>query len=195
MPRLNNNIFYLNALKKHGQNPKGLNWRNNHSQQVRFETIYHMIEEFFDDDTTLVDAGCGFGDFYLYLREKNIDIDYIGYEIVEKFINIAKKKTSQNIELKDILHDKLVKADFYVASGSLNILTRFETFLFIRRCFEHSKVGFVFNLLEGDFSRDDFNFFSQDEIRELGAELGAKVTIKTGYFANDFTVVFEKTHK
>jgi len=192
MPRLNNNIFYLNALKKHGQNAKGLNWRNNHSQQIRFETIFYMIEEFLCDDTTLVDAGCGFGDFFLFLREKNIDINYTGYEIVEKFVNIAKHKTNQDIQIKDILHDKLIEADFYIASGSLNILTRFETFLFIRRCFESSKVGFVFNLLEGDFSRDDFNFFSQSEIREFGTELGAKVTIKTGYFANDFSVLFKK---
>jgi len=192
MPRLNNDTFYLNALKKHGQNAKGLNWHNKNSQEIRFETIFHTIEKFSHDNTTLVDAGCGFGDFYTFLCDKGFEVDYMGYEIVEKFVNIAKLRTKQSIELKDILHDKLAQADFYVASGSLNILTRFETFLFIRRCFEHSKVGFVFNLLEGDFSRDDFNFFSQSEIREFGEELDAKVTIKDGYFANDFMVFFEK---
>jgi len=191
MPRINNTNFYQNAYKKHGQSAKALNWINKHSQYIRFELIVEFLKPICHDGDSLVDAGCGFGDFYHYLQKQGIYCQYTGYDIMEKFVNIAKEKTKQPIMIKDILSDSLDIADFYIASGSLNILTEFETYLFIKRCYQHSNKAFIFNMLEGSH-HDKFNLVEKEKIIKYGEELGAKVSLKKGYFMQDFTVCFSK---
>ena len=185
MPRINNDEFYKNALKIHGANAKGLNWHDDYSQIRRFEVIFEMIKDELDN-STLVDAGCGFGDFYDFVKDFNVK--YIGYDIVEENIKIAKERTSQEIFYKDILTDSLQMADFYIASGSMNILSRFETFLFIERCFEHSKKGFIFNLPYGKDESKNFNYFLPQEIKHFAKKFDCGIEIRTGYLPNDFTV-------
>ena len=187
MKTLNNSSFYLSAYKKYKQTPKGLNWKNKHSQQVRFETIFIMIEKLLSKDVVLVDAGCGFGDFYHFLQKKDVECEYIGIDSIKEFVDIARKNTKQTIYHRDILTDKLIEADIYIASGSLNILSKFETFLFIKRCFLHSKVGFVFNILEGEVHLN-FNTFKKDELKEYAKELCADIYLKDGYLSGDVTV-------
>ena len=191
MPKIDNQTFYKNAFKKYGRTPKGLNWSSELSQSVRFEKIVEFLEPLLSDSDIIVDAGCGFGDLYHYLLSKDLNFLYIGYDVVDEFIDIAKENTKQNILKKDILTDTLKEADFYVASGSLNILNEFETYLFIQRCFTHSKKAFIFNMLEGSH-HTTYNLVKKEKIIEYGKELGAKVSLKEGYFMQDFTICFVK---
>jgi len=66
MPKINNNTFYLSAIKRYGISPKGLNWKDKDSQIKRFEIILEFIKDDLTPKTKIVDAGCGFGDFYLF---------------------------------------------------------------------------------------------------------------------------------
>ena len=88
MPRINNDTFYKNALKKHGANAKGLNWHDDYSQIKRFEIFHELLQNDIEDDDIMIDAGCGFGDFYTYISDYH-DIHYIGYDIVEENVAIA----------------------------------------------------------------------------------------------------------
>jgi len=121
------------------------------------------------------------------LKSHGYEAQYVGYDIIEKFVNIAKKRTSCKIVKRDILSDELEEADFYIASGSLNILTPFETILFIKRCFEHSKKGFVFNFLEGDGFNKNFNTLKREEIEKYAKDLKAEVSFRDGYINGDVT--------
>jgi len=214
MPRINNDKFYKSALKKHGATAKGLNWHDDYSQQKRFEVIYELIKDDIQTGDTIVDAGCGFGDFYTFLSDIPLsyssqagawELDYIGYEIVEENVKIARERTGQRIIQKDILKGSLEVADFYIASGSMNILSRFETFLFIERCFDHSKKGFVFNLPYGKDESRSFNYFLPQEIKHFAkkftsstssSQAGAwelDVLVKSGYLPHDFTIYLKKS--
>lgn len=192
MPRIDNTSFYDKAIKRYGLNAKGLNWNSKTSQQTRFE----VLDEFLGDDIftcKLVDAGCGFGDFYLFLKQKGrLPRNYIGYDVVETVLEEAKKRTKQTFYKRDILSDPLEEADFYIASGSMNILSRFETYLFIRRCFEASKKGFIFNLLHGEEEAFHFNYFLTHEIEAFVNDFGAEVMIRDDYMEGDFTVYLKK---
>ncbi len=191
MPRIDNEIFYKNALKKHGANAKGLNWHDTHSQIKRFEVIYDLISSDLQRSDTIVDAGCGFGDLALFLEDK-ISIKYIGYDTIDQTVAIAKERTKCPIYRKDILVDPLQQADFYIASGSMNILSRFETFLFIERCFEHSKKGFIFNLPYGKDESKHFNYFLPQEIKHFCKKFECEIVSESGYLPNDFTVYLRK---
>ncbi len=191
MPRINNDTFYKNALKKHGANAKGLNWHDDYSQIKRFEIIHELIHSDIEDKDIMIDAGCGFGDFYTFVSDYH-DIHYIGYDIVEENVKIAKERTFQSIMIKDILNDPLDMADFYIASGSMNILNRFETYLFIERCFAQAKKGFVFNLPYGKDESRSFNYFLPQEIKHFAKKFNCEVITKSGYLPHDFTVYLRK---
>lgn len=191
MPRIDNEKFYATAIEKHGKSPKGVHWNSAHSQEKRFEVIFSCID---DKNFSLVDAGCGFGDLYAYLQKNEIPFtSYTGLDVSPSMVKIARENTGCEIIECDITRDVLPKADYYICSGSMNILTRFATFLFIRNCYESCTKGFVFNLLMGKDDSLVYNHFYPDELQELFAELGAKVLIKKDYLKHDFTVFLQKT--
>lgn len=192
MPRIDNQIFYENAIKRYGCTAKGLNWNSKQSQHLRFEAIYEFLAPYLAF-SKIVDAGCGFGDLYLFLQKMGaLPRKYVGYDVLDEAVFVAHKRTQQRILKRNILHDDLEPADFYIASGSMNILNRFETFLFIRRCFDASMQGVVFNLLKGDEKEGHFNYFLPEEIEMYASEFAADVMIKDDYMEGDFTVMLLK---
>jgi len=192
LPKINNDTFYLNAFKKYKISPKGVNWKNKKSQEVRFEIILEFLKDKLSHKTKVIDAGCGFGDFYLFAKKRGFLFEYVGYDILQKFVDITKDRTSCNAFKKDILSDELDMADYYIASGSLNILTKFETYLFIKRCFEYSKKGFIFNFLEGNELDKNFNILNKNEVISYAKELGAKVSVKDDYLSGDISLFLER---
>ncbi len=143
---------------------------------------------------SIVDAGCGFGELYLYMQENGIEVRrYTGLEIMEPMVEAARERVDCEIRLCDVLTDSLPRADYYVCSGAMNILTRDETERFIRRCLAASNRGFVFNLLEGEDESMVYNYYRPSEIEALAHDLGVGFTMKRGYLPKDFTVYLEKT--
>ena len=63
MPRINNKIFYENAIKRYGCTARGLNWNSKNSQHTRFEVIHELLADHLPS-SSIIDAGCGFGDYW-----------------------------------------------------------------------------------------------------------------------------------
>ncbi|HFQ61650.1 MAG TPA: class I SAM-dependent methyltransferase [Epsilonproteobacteria bacterium] len=188
MARINQKAFYQNNYETYGVSAEGVAWDSTQTQKRRFSTIVSCLGDIKHE--TLVDAGCGFGDFYLYLKEKNnLPKNYTGLDLCEPMVKEAKIRTGCKIVQRDILNQTLPLADWYVASGSMNLLTRMETRIFIQRCFEKSRKGFVFNLLCGKEQEGEFSYWAPHDILELCKPFGAKVQIKEGYMEGDFTIV------
>jgi SAM-dependent methyltransferase len=190
MSRIDNEKFYTASIKQYGQSPKGVHWNSVHSQQKRFEILLSCIE---DERFSLVDAGCGFADLYGYLKENGILFSsYKGLDLSPSMVKIAREKTGCEVIQCDICRDTLPQADYYICSGAMNILSRFDTYLFIRNCYEACRKGFAFNLLMGEDDSLVYNHFYPDELQELFDELGAIVSIKKGYLKHDFTAFLKK---
>ncbi|NPA58985.1 MAG: class I SAM-dependent methyltransferase [Epsilonproteobacteria bacterium] len=194
MPRIDNKTFYSSAIEKFGVSAKGLNWYSKKYQEIRFEIILDMLP----DDLSpykVVDAGCGFGDFYFYAQkmEKTFG-EYIGIDLHTDMYSIASKRTGCEIILADICRDEIVKADFYICSGGMNILSEFESHLFIHKCYEASRYGFIFNILHGDKDSETYNYMTLKSIKSIASKLQVdRFQIKTDYIKNDITVGFFKT--
>lgn len=193
MPRIDSEKFYTSAIDKHGVSAKGVNWSSKESQHIRFKTIMQMLPS--DLSTfTLADAGCGFGDFYLYSqKKKNPPKEYIGLDSVTDMYSIASERTGCEIIIADICKDELPTASYYICSGAMNVLNSFETHLFIRNCYEASEIGFIFNILHGSKESETYNYLTTAQINSIASDLGVKnISIKDDYMQDDITVGFFK---
>lgn len=78
---------------------------------------------------TVLDVGCACGDFSAIFKEYNPSIDYIGIDIIERFIAIAKKRYPQSrFEHSDGIHlnfdDNSI--DLVHSSGILHLNSRYQ---------------------------------------------------------------------
>ncbi|MDD3342796.1 MAG: hypothetical protein PHR87_04390 [Sulfurospirillaceae bacterium] len=89
---------------------------------------------------------------------------------------------------KDILKEPLPFADWYVASGSLNILNDFNTWLFIEKMFLHARKGIIFNILQGKRDSSKFNYKDKEEMVNFLEEKGLEYEIIEGYLERDMTI-------
>jgi SAM-dependent methyltransferase len=147
--------FYLRQLADFGDTSKGVGWKDEAAQNIRFTQLAKLfsIRKF-----SLNDLGCGTGKFYDYLlAEKTNIVRYLGYDILEEMIDAAKKKFLNNsdVELTRINSaSEMVQADYSVCSGIFNVkyeATEAEWLPYILSAIESmnekSKYGFAFNLL------------------------------------------------
>lgn len=190
--KIDNRTFYKGALKKHKEGVGALHWNSVESQESRFKVIYQLLPTDLSE-ATLVDAGCGFADFYLYLQKHSkLPSKYIGLDVMPEMVKVARKKTKQTILECDILTQNIPQADYYVCSGSMNILSKFETHLFIKKCLDASNKAFIFNLLKGKDESMVYNYFLPSEIKEIAKKYNADVEIVEGYMPRDFSVKLSK---
>jgi SAM-dependent methyltransferase len=191
MPRIDNEKFYISAIEKHGTTARGVNWASKANQTLRFKTLLELLPQDLSP-CSLVDAGCGFGDFYLYLeKKKKLPKKYIGIDSLSEMYSIASNNTAQEILIADITSAPLPVEDYYVCSGALNTLTKYESIAFIQNCYNSSKIGFIFNALHGNKESQTYNYLSKDEIQTIANTLGVhKITYKEGYLEDDITVGF-----
>jgi len=190
MDRVNKEEFYNDGIYEHGLTPQGLRWHSRQSQEVRFHQLLSLLPF---NTSSIIDAGCGFGDLYLYLSSQGKgSIDYIGLDALEVMVKEAQQRTGKLVYQCDILLDPLPKGEFYVCSGALNILTQEGGYRFIQRCYGASTRGVVFNFLEGEKESKTYNYLQAAKIEKLGHNLGARVIFRRGYYDNDCTVAFYK---
>lgn len=184
-----NRLFYTNAILEHGISAQGLRWRSTFTQHKRFEILTSFIEDTISN-SSLVDAGCGFGDYINYLEKINKKPNsYLGIDCENVMINIASKRFPNiNFKLQNVLVDKLYESDYYICSGAMNILDKEEVFIFIKKCFTVSKKAFIFNFLKND----PLTTISIDEIISYCKKLTNKIIIKDNYLENDITIYLEK---
>ena len=188
MARIDQKEFYKNNYESFGVSAQGVAWDSAQTQKRRFSTIFSCLGDVKND--TIVDAGCGFGDFYIFLKERgNLPKSYIGLDLCKPMVDEAKARTGCQIIQKDILHQSIPMADWYVASGSMNLLTKMETQIFIQRCFEKSRKGFIFNLLEGRERNGKYSYWKAHDIQKLCQSMCTYVEIKDGYMDGDITII------
>ena len=189
MAQKDNKRFYKKSFLKHGVSPQALHWSSKKRQDIRFEVLLSFIKEEINE-STIADAGCGFGDLYGYMLDREIEHkEYLGIDCEYFMVDASQKRFGKNIfSCQNILDGNLPGADYYLCSGAMNILNFDEIILFIENCFHASKKGFVFNF----FNISSFNDVSEDEIVSFCEALSDKIQISRDYLDNDFTIFMVK---
>lgn len=189
MAQKDNNKFYEKSIKRYGISARGVHWNSSYTQYKRFE----ILTEFIKDDileSSIIDAGCGFGEYYNYLFDNNLKPkSYIGIDCEEEMINLASKRfLNTHFYVKNILTDSLENADYYICSGALNILDKKEIFLFIKNCYLACEKAFIFNFLKND----PLTKIKVEDVLDFCKTLTKNIFIKENYLENDISIYLKK---
>ena len=196
-------LAYKRRSLNHGLSPKGVFWQNSGTQNSRFETLIKaIIKSDIGGKISLTDYGCGYGEFYNFIKNKSFMelSNFIGYDIVDTFIYEAKLKFPQ---AEWVCSDQItLKTDYVFISGTFNMafdnsIYEWERFLEdqLKKCFSYTKKVLAFNLLYSDKSKIEnglyyteidkiFNFCSQN--------LGGTIISKTEGANKDITIFVSK---
>jgi SAM-dependent methyltransferase len=198
------NYISKNTLKRYtdrynelGKNIRTLGWGSSEQQELRF--INTLRAENFDGKS-VIDIGCGFGDYYSFLLKQGIKLDsYIGTDINESFINESKKSYSDQCEFitADILSGEFplnesFHFDIGVMLGLLNYNLQSSALNY-----EYSKkmitnafslvdkvliVDFLSSKLFDGYPKEDFVFYHEPkEMFEFALSLSSNVSLIHDY--------------
>ena len=81
--------FYSRHLKEFGDTPQAVRWTPD-GQLRRYKTLIGIAGDF--SGKTILDFGCGKGDFYGYIKEKGLSVHYCGIDINKHLIDLARRK-------------------------------------------------------------------------------------------------------
>jgi SAM-dependent methyltransferase len=148
--------FYSNHLKDFGDSSKGVGWKNELAQNIRFEQLVKVFKR--RENFSINDFGCGTGQFYNFLLSNGFrGILYNGYDILGEMIETAEVKLKDAEQAKFFKIEspsELITADYSVASGVFNVkykATNKQWLSYILSVLEElnkkSRYGFSFNLL------------------------------------------------
>lgn len=192
-PRAVNNAFYkvMLDLATDLDDPTMLGWRDLESQTSRYDVF---LEHCLQNNQSVLDFGCGLGDFYQYAKDKGFTIEYKGIEIVEEFVKKAKEKYGDDINISsgNVLFD-MTKYDWVFANGTFSVGFTEETmYEHIEHLLGVANIGLCFNLLDANvFTNDVQMSFLPDEmyktIRDKYPDKDVKLV--TGYTDDDFTII------
>lgn len=189
MAHVDNKQFYKSSIKKYGISAKGVHWNSEYTQYIRFQVLTSFIKDSIKE-SFIIDAGCGFGEYYNYLFDNELKPKlYLGIDCEDQMISLASKRfINTRFEIQNILKDTLIISDYYICSGAMNILEKREVFLFIENCFSASKIAFIFNFLKND----GLTNIDASDIIDYCLTLSNKIEIKEDYLHNDFSVCLKK---
>lgn len=190
---------HTGLLERFGKDDPRVVWNSRESQEARFAVLVEVGDL---HHATILDVGCGLGDFWAYLKRKNIDFaDYLGLDINPQMIVSAREKyPAARFEERDLMRSPLLpnQFDYVFASGIFNmVIPGWErmTFQTLRHMFETSRRGVAVNFLSrlSGNSNPAARYSLPSEILPfVERELTHRFALRHDYRANDFTVFLYK---
>lgn len=184
--------FYERKVDQYGDSFDAVGWGSRESQQRRFQVLAEIANL---RGAAILDIGCGLGDFYGYLREQGIDVQYVGYDLSPKMVGVAQAKfPGVSFEAKDILAEKVEGAfDYVFASGTFNLrIEDSEKVLkaMISRMYGIARRGVGFNAMSAyaDYFNEAEYYASPEALFTFCKSLTNRVVLRHDYMPHDFTI-------
>ena len=189
--------FYDKNVKAYKNDIKSVAWGSRTSQQKRFEILSQIADL---GGRSVLDVGCGLGDFYGWLSSIYSNIRYTGIDITPSMIEIAAKSYPKiRFKIQNILELKKVTPsyDYVFASGIFNRrIVGHKYFLnkTIEKMFALSKRGVSFNVMstKADFVEKNEYYADPGRMLNFCLNLSRKVVLRHDYMLHDFTVYIYK---
>jgi SAM-dependent methyltransferase len=202
--------YYTAKVTEFGATPKGVDWRDEASQEVRFEQLLitigsNAIESLKKPDCCLLDYGCGYGALLTSIRARGLETKYIGFDWSQAMIDTATKQHALVENCSFLTGDQPSQtADFVVASGIFNVKLALSEENFasyinetLHKLDSLSTEGFAFNMLtsHSDDSKKRSDLYYCDPSFYLDyclKHFSRSVQLVHGYGLYEFTIGVNK---
>jgi SAM-dependent methyltransferase len=189
---------YRERWRQHGYDPKTLGW-NKDCQWVRFHAALEGLST--EDFESVIDFGCGFGDFLGFLRAKHWNGRYTGIDVVDELIGEARRIHSEDTQATFVCSDmehfsSSQKASMGLALGVFNHRLHQHNFEFVRQTIRsmweattHVVVcDFLSSFAEASRRRSDLFYADPREVYELASAYSRRISIGHAYMPFEFQV-------
>jgi SAM-dependent methyltransferase len=177
--------------------PKSLHWVDYPSQARRFKPLVADLDL---EGKSILDAGCGLGDLLPYIYAKANHFDYLGMDINQDFIDVARKRYGgHTFKVGDPFGRRLLHSfDVVISSGVMNqnVPNWFEgRQKMIRGLWANTKEVLAFNMAGSvnPLPADSLIAYADArDILDFCLTMTGNVDLKTGYLPHDFTVIMHR---
>lgn len=192
---------YKNRLKNHGVNVDALASGSSEHQDIRFKVMSEIGDL---NNQKILDIGCGFADFYAYLKKKKVKVNYTGIDICAPFIDICRQRFPEaSFEVGDIESlDLKGHFDYIVSSQTFNNKLKFadneKVIRFvITKSFDLCKKGVAIDMMTKyvDFEEDRLYYYKPEKIFRFCKTLTKRVALRHDYPLFEFMVFLYKDFK
>jgi SAM-dependent methyltransferase len=189
--------YFSRLVEQHGTDPRALDWGSRESQRLRFGVLAGIGPL---HGVSVLDVGCGMGDFFGWLTENGLRVDYTGVDITPPMIEIARRRfPDARFEVGNLMDGAPVGGPFdYVFASGLFYLRRTEARDFLQwavaRMFSLCRKGVAFNSLTAWAPRQEEGEFFADPVDTLAfcRSLTPRLLLRHDYHPQDFTLFLLK---
>lgn len=185
---------YSELVSKYGLDVRSLDWGSVESQRLRFRVLAQIADI---EGASILDVGCGLGDFYSWMRELKKEVTYTGIDITPRMIELATQRFPEgdfrNSTIEALPRTSDHTFDLVFASGIFGKL-RIEPAAAmkdtIRSMYGICKRGVAFNSLSAWADQQEADEFHADPIETLifCRTLTPWVSLRHDYHGRDFTI-------
>ena len=171
-------------------------WSSKNTQSLRF-SILSQIGKL--NLCSILDVGCGVGDFFAFLQERFDGFSYQGIDLHPKMPIMASKKYPQGLFKEQELQNCDGQYDYVFVSGAFNLLVNdnmrylADQLNFMDRI---AKNGIAFNLLSSyakiNTRYPSLYYYDPLEVFKLCKNRFERVILRHDYLDNDFTIYVYK---
>lgn len=180
---------YRRCLEYYGPVTEALAYTDGDAQRIRLDILADAADY---AHSTVLDVGCGFGDFHGVLTRRGIPHAYTGLDISAAFIEIARARyPDARFAVADVEHADLARSDYVIASGLFFLQPADFICAVVPRLFAAARRALIFNMLSTGASRADVSEWNMHEPGGVLTELlrvSPWVAVWCDYLADDFTV-------
>ncbi len=191
-------VWYGDKVRRFGYDHRGLGLRNRSSQEKRFDALMELGDL---DGARLLDVGCGFGDFLVYLHQQGVKPVYTGLDICEPMVDRCRQlfgPATGRFLVGDVLDFEPDETyDYVVASGLFGLDSagaRERIRPTMERIFGWARIGAAMNFLGARSPAPVEQRISIDPAKalEAGFALTDALRLDHTYLPNDFTLCLYK---
>jgi SAM-dependent methyltransferase len=192
--------YYSSKLALHGATPQGVDWNGQASHDLRHRQFLRLLDG--ATDASVLDLGCGYGDFLRFLRADGFRGSFIGYDVCAEMVAEAARLHAEDANCSwRVGAEPAGSADFVTASGLFNVKGNVPVETWVRYVRDTIDVlaragqrGFAFNVLslssDPDRRRPDLYYAAPAEmLSHCLARYGRAVALLQDYGLYEFTVI------
>jgi cyclopropane fatty-acyl-phospholipid synthase-like methyltransferase len=195
-----NSNYYSSKLKEFGASAKGVDWKSEEAQIIRFQQLAKLLPN--NSPFTVLDYGSGYGALYGFLRNQFTDFEYKGYDINPECAQLCAEAFGKNMVTDT--PPKENEFDYVIASGVFNLKGEFTIEEWTNYVLSEldilnksSKKGFAFNMLTSwsDEQRQQANLYYADPtffFRHCKLKYSENIALLHDYGMWDFTILVRK---